>query len=109
MSRSPAHPSHPSSFSPFAPGAIPRIPTRVWCVMVNATPLRMSCSHMPPGTFVIVRSLPFNVTPCRTCALPLVVAVNQISSPAGDHSIPCCETHPEGSEEHTSELQSLRH
>src|ERR1700730_16458255 len=57
----------------------------------------MSCSHMPPGTLAIVRSLPARVTPRRFSALPLLEAVNQISSPAGDHTIPSADDQPDES------------
>src|SRR5580692_2974176 len=57
----------------------------------------MSCSHMPPGTLVIVRSLPERVTARGFSALPVLVDVNQISSPDGDHRIPCSEVQPEES------------
>ena len=43
------------------------------------------------------RSFPASVTPRRFVALPLRVAVNQTSSPAGDHWTPSIETNPEAS------------
>src|SRR5271166_3274685 len=52
---------------------------------------------MPPGTLVIVRSLPESVTARGFSALPVFVEVNQISLPAGDHTIPCIEVQPEES------------
>ena len=52
---------------------------------------------MPPGTLVIVRTLPARVTPRRFSALPLSEAVNQISSPAGDHRIPSTDDQPDES------------
>ncbi len=52
---------------------------------------------MPPGTFVIVRSLPPRVTARGFAALPLSLDVNQISSPAGDHRIPSTLVQPEES------------
>src|SRR6202167_5443070 len=52
---------------------------------------------MPPGTFVIVRSLPEKVTARGFEALPVLVDVNQISSPAGDQRIPCSDVQPEES------------
>ncbi len=41
--------------SSFPPGGMPRIPRRAWWVIISVIPLRTSCSHMPPGTLVIVR------------------------------------------------------
>ncbi len=52
---------------------------------------------MPPGTLVIVRTLPERVTARGFTALPLLVDVNQISSPAGDQRIPSSEVQPEES------------
>ena len=52
---------------------------------------------MPPGTLVIVRSLPESVTARGFEALPVLVDVNQISSPAGDQRIPWSEVQPEES------------
>src|SRR5580704_15241723 len=57
----------------------------------------MSSSHMPPGTLVIVRSFPDRVTARGLEAAPVLVDVNQISSPPGDQRIPCNEVHPEES------------
>src|SRR5580700_2063360 len=56
----------------------------------------MSSSHIPPGTLVILRILPERVTACGF-ELPVVLHVNQISSPAGDQRIPCSELHPDES------------
>src|SRR5208283_135157 len=97
MSRSSDHPNHPSSRSSFPPGAIPRIPSRWWFATVSTVPLRRSSSHRPPGTFVIVRTLPESVTARGLLALPVLVDVNQISSPAGDQRIPCSDVQPEES------------
>src|SRR5579864_3080648 len=52
---------------------------------------------MPPGTLVMARSLPARVTALGLSALPLLLAVNQISSPAGDQRIPSSDTQPEAS------------
>src|ERR1039457_7475786 len=52
---------------------------------------------MPPGTLVIVRSLPERVTARGFEALPVLVDVNQISSPDGDQRIPSSEVQPEES------------
>jgi hypothetical protein len=46
---------------------------------------------MPPGTLVMLRSLPERVTALGLEELPLLVEVNQISSPAGDQTIPSRE------------------
>src|ERR1700730_3731810 len=43
------------------------------------------------------RSLPDRVTARGFRALPLLLAVNQISSPAGDQRIPCMDSQPEES------------
>src|ERR1700733_5830727 len=91
------HPNHPSSRSCFSPGALPRIPTICRCVTINSIPFRRSSSHIPPGTFVIVRSLPERVTARRFAAAPLLAAVNQTSSPARDQRTPSTEDHPEES------------
>src|ERR1700694_3130003 len=52
---------------------------------------------MPPGTFVIVRSLPERLTARGLAALPLPLDETQISSPAGDQRIPSSEVQPEES------------
>src|SRR5258708_39392108 len=52
---------------------------------------------MPPGTFVIVRSLPDRVTACGCSALPPALDVNQISFPSWDQKMPSSETQPEDS------------
>ena len=57
----------------------------------------MSCSHMPPGTLVMSRTLPERVTPRRFSDAPVLVAVNQISSPEGDHAMPSMEIQPDES------------
>src|SRR5271166_1572885 len=57
----------------------------------------MSSSHIPPGTLVMLRSLPERVTARGFAPMPLLVQVNQISSPSGDQRIPCSEVHPEES------------
>src|SRR5208282_5500712 len=57
----------------------------------------MSSSHMPPGTLVMLRSLPESVTARGFAPMPDLVQVNQISSPSGDQRIPCSEVHPEES------------
>ncbi len=94
MSRGSDHPNQPSSTSSFPPGGMARIPRRAWWVTISVSGPRESCSHMPPGTLMIVRTLPARVTPRRFAALPLSEAVNQISSPAGDHRIPSTDVQP---------------
>src|ERR1700682_1831050 len=64
---------------------------------MRTRPARISCIHMPPGTLVIVRSLPARVTSRRLSELPLLEEVNQISSPAGDHKTPSSDDQPEES------------
>src|SRR5580698_8730545 len=65
--------------------------------MTSAAPLRKSCSQTPPGTLVMERSLPESVTDMGFRALPLLLAVNQISSPAGDQRTPSIDSQPEES------------
>src|SRR5580658_3587532 len=74
MSRSSDHPNHPSSCSSLPPGSMPRIPSRSWLVTASTLALRRSSSHTPPGTFVIVRSLPERVTARGFEASPVVGA-----------------------------------
>ena len=50
---------------------------------MSVNPLRASCSHIPPGTLVIVRNLPPKVTPCRFSAPPLFEAVKAALEAAG--------------------------
>src|SRR5438128_4495349 len=52
---------------------------------------------MPPGTLAMVRSLPLSETARRLFALPVLEALNQISSPFGDQTTPSTEDHPEES------------
>src|SRR5580658_5859420 len=97
MSRRIDHPNHPSSRSSFSPGALPRIPTICRCVTISSIPFRRSSSHIPPGTLVIVRSLPERVTARRFVAVPFLDAVNQTSSPARDQRTPSTEDHSDES------------
>src|SRR5271168_4561308 len=52
---------------------------------------------MPPGTLVMLRSLPERVTARGLVALPPLAEVNQISSPVGDQTIPSRDTQPDES------------
>src|SRR5207249_4580448 len=78
-------------------GATPRIPILSWCVTINAVPFHRSSIHTPPGTLVMVRILPERVTARGFEAAPLPLDVNQISSPAGDQTIPSSVVQPEES------------
>src|SRR5450432_3150957 len=57
----------------------------------------MSSSHIPPGTLVIVRTLPDSVTAHGLLALLPLAEVNHISSPAGDQRTPSSVSHPDES------------
>ena len=77
------------SRSLFSPGAKPIVPARIASREIRARPpVPASCRVSVPGALSNSRSLPDKLTPRNERLNPVAVAVNQTSSPEGDHAKP---------------------